>query len=141
MIPQILGAIGGGYAAYSATPEGEDVDPLKVFLGAGAGIINPVSGIVGGVAAGAGDIAKNQEENSGKENEPTNTTALGTIPNSVNNTTKVAQPNDTTADVPLNPSYGAPTVSPGAQNRWKAMTGQSGESTDDQAKTMLGIAK
>tara|TARA_R110001599_G_scaffold182047_3_gene374977 strand:+ start:242 stop:667 length:426 start_codon:yes stop_codon:yes gene_type:complete len=140
MIPQILGAIGGGYAAYSATPEGEDIDPLKVALGAGAGIMNPASGILGGFSAGAGDISKNQEENSGKENEPTNTTALGTIPNSVNNTTKVAQPNDITADVPLNPSYGKPTVSPDAQNRWKTMTGQEGQTTDDQAKSMLGIA-
>lgn len=141
MIPQILGAIGGGYAAYSATPEGEDVDPLSILIGAGTGAISPVTGIASGVMAGAGDMKQGQEENSGQENEPTNTTALGTVPNSVNNTTKVAKPNDTTADVPLNPSYGAPTVSPGAQNRWKAMTGQPGESTDDQAKTMLGIAK
>lgn len=140
MIPQILGAIGGGYAAYSATPEGEAVDPLSILMGAGAGAINPVSGIAGGVIAGAGDVMENQEENSGKENEPQNTTALGTIPNSVNNTTKVAQPNDTTADVPLNPSYGKPTVSPDAQNRWKTMTGQEGQSTDDQAKSTLGIA-
>ena len=99
---------------------------MSILGGGLAGVMNPVQGIGQGVISGVGELTDDNQPNQEA------TTPIGTMPTNI---AKAAVPNDVQNDVTLNSSQ--PTIDANAQEKWKSMTGQS---TDDQAKTMLGIA-
>lgn len=137
MIPQILGALGGAYGAYAATPEGENPDVMSILTGAGTGAINPVTGISSGVLAGVGELT-DSNENTSNDNPTENTaenTAVGNVSNAITSQKPKYAGNGNGVNNSLNPAFGKPSINQKTQDIVKTQM-----SADDQAKTMLNIA-
>lgn len=133
MIPQILGALGGAYGAYAATPEGENPDLMNILTGAGTGAVNPVAGISSGVVAGVGELT-DSSDNATKENS-TESTAVGNVSNAITTSKPQYAGNGNGENNSLNPAFGKPSIPQQTQNAVKTQM-----SSDAQAKTMLNIA-
>ena len=132
MIPQILGALGGAYGAYASTPEGEDPDLMGILAGAGTGAINPVKGISSGVLTAAEELTDSGETPS--NDNTTKQSAVGKTPTAITSPNPQYAGNGNGVNNSLNPAFGQPSINQQTQD-----VVSNAMSSDDQAKTMLGL--
>ena len=132
MVPQILGALGGAYGAYAATPEGESPDIMNIVKAGVGGVANPVSGISSGVLAGVGELTNKNEES---ESATMNNSSVGNVPKSLTPSSPSFTGSGNGVNNSLNPAFGNPSINQKTQN-----VVSTAMSSDDQAKTMLNIA-
>ena len=129
-VPQLLGGLGGAYASYSKQKKAAEASGEKlnfgdaiggIAMGGLSGVINPASGIIGGVGAGIGDVANQVAENKAERvagNEANNASQNVIAQNIANQNGIDASGNPQNSSVQPNPVF-----NPSGQNMIQSVTG------------------